>query len=115
MNFFQNQAAARRRTTLLVWYFLIAVVLIVLAVYLAAAVIYVTLQARTARPGAPPGSLWDPQLFLLVAGCTVLLILFGSLYKISELSSGGEAVARILGGRPVNPNTTDLDERVLLN
>ncbi len=38
-----------------------------------------------------------------------------SLYKISELSAGGETVALMVGGRPVNPQTTDLAERRLLN
>jgi Zn-dependent protease with chaperone function len=37
------------------------------------------------------------------------------LYKIAELSSGGESVALMLGGRLVNPHTQDLAERRLLN
>ncbi len=43
------------------------------------------------------------------------MISLGSLYKISELSSGGEQIALMLGGRAINPQTTDLAERRLLN
>ena len=114
MNFFQTQEAARRKTSLLILYFLIAVALIVAAVYLAVATILLAAQARTA-PHGPPGSLWNPQLFVGVTAGTLLLIFLGSLYKINELRSGGEAVALSLGARPINPNTTDLDERVVLN
>ena len=39
----------------------------------------------------------------------------GSLYKVSELASGGEVVAQMMGGRLVDPQTTDLAERRLLN
>src|SRR5207244_10213669 len=39
----------------------------------------------------------------------------GSAYKISALSGGGSTVAESLGGRLVNSNTTDLNERKLLN
>ena len=45
----------------------------------------------------------------------MLLIGIGSLYKIAELSGGGEVVARGLGGRRVLADTHDLRERVLLN
>jgi Zn-dependent protease with chaperone function len=43
------------------------------------------------------------------------VITLGSLSKISELSGGGETIALMLGGRAVNPHTTDLAERRLLN
>src|SRR6185503_5521388 len=39
----------------------------------------------------------------------------GSLYKIAALRSGGQAVGRLLGGRPLQPNTRDFKERRLLN
>ena len=54
-------------------------------------------------------------MFLWVTLGTLAVILLGSLYKISELSSGGEGVALMLGGRAVDPQTTDLAERRLLN
>ena len=65
-------------------------------------------------PWPTPG-LWQPRVFLAVALGTLSVILLGSLYKISELSSGGEGIALMLGGRAVDPQTTDLAERRLLN
>jgi Zn-dependent protease with chaperone function len=44
-----------------------------------------------------------------------VVIFCGSAYKTMELSSGGSAVAESLGGRLVSSNTTDPDERKLLN
>jgi Zn-dependent protease with chaperone function len=46
---------------------------------------------------------------------TLTVIGLGSLYKISELSGGGEHVALMLGGRAVDPQTRDPAERRLLN
>ena len=71
-------------------------------------------QVEAERPSPPP-SLWHPQLFLWVSLGTIAVIAAASLYKISELSAGGETVALMLGGRPVDPQTTDLAERRLLN
>ena len=113
MDFFEHQARARRKTSLLVCYFLVAVVLIVLAVY--AAVAGVFFYVDDSGPRAAAKTLWHPELFLAVSAAVVFIITVGTLYKVAELSGGGERVARSLGGRPVNPNTQDLGERVLLN
>ena len=43
------------------------------------------------------------------------LVAIGALSKIYELSAGGEYIALILGGRPVNPQTDNPAERRLLN
>ena len=43
------------------------------------------------------------------------VIFIGSAYKTNELAGGGGSVATLMGGRLVNPNTTDPDERKLLN
>ena len=117
MDFFEHQDVARRKTSLLILYFLIAVGLIVMAVYCAAASIFIATQTKPQGPQGPtavPG-FWNPPLLVWVAGGTLLVILLGSLYKMAALKDGGEVVARLLGGRLVNPNTQDLDERVLLN
>ncbi|MEX2118776.1 MAG: M48 family metallopeptidase [Pirellulales bacterium] len=105
MDFFAHQDAARRKTTLLVVYFCLAIALIVAAVYPVVALVF----------GARPPHLWNPILFLAVAGATLFVIAAGSLFKIVQLGSGGEVVAQMLGGRPVDPATRDLDERVLVN
>jgi Zn-dependent protease with chaperone function len=112
MDFFARQDQARRNTKLLVVYFILAVVLIVTAVYFVLATLFLR------QPPGEPGSLawlWDPELFLWAVLGTVGVIAAGSLIKIAELSRGGAVVANALGGRPVDPQTTDLDERKLMN
>lgn len=113
MDFFEHQERARRKTGLLVVYFIVAVVLIILAVYLAIAGVLFYGQTRHAHGPAP--TFWLPDVFAAVSIGTIILITCGSLFKIAELSSGGETVARTLGGRLIAPNTSDLRERVLLN
>lgn len=114
MDFFTHQERARKQTGLLVVYFLVAVALIVAAVHVAVTAILLGIQSQTDRMSLAE-TLQNPRLLLWITGTTVLLITIGSIYKIRELRSGGATVARMLGGRPVAPNTLDLDERVLLN
>ena len=111
MDFFERQDQARRNTKLLVLYFILAVILIVAAVYLVCAAAFL-------RGKYEPNTfawLWNLQLFAGVAAGTLAVILGGTLYKMSEVSSGGVAVAEMLGGRPISPNTQNEDERRLLN
>src|SRR5262249_34104308 len=70
-----------------------------------------------AREGAPDllSSLWNPELFGAVSAATAALITGGSLYKIASLSGGGHTGAELLGGRLLHPQTTDPDERRILN
>ena len=107
MNFFEAQEKARRRTKWLVAYFFCAVISIVFSVYVGVAF---ALKLAGALP-----ELWHPELFALVAGATLLLILGGTAYKSIDLRRGGRAVAEGMGGRPVQPDTGDLKERQLLN
>jgi Zn-dependent protease with chaperone function len=116
MNFFEHQDAARRRTGRLVVLFVIATVLIVVAVYLAVSFGWRLVQYKEwARPDAAPFVWWDPLRFLYIAGATVVVILSGSLYKMLELRAGGEAVALMLGGRPIQGRPSNHRERVLRN
>jgi Zn-dependent protease with chaperone function len=112
MDFFHSQDVARRKTALLVAYFVLAVVLIVLAVYAVAVAVFAS-QSQGAVTGEIVWWRWD--IFLAVGFFTLTTISLGSLYKIWELRGGGERVVTSLGGRLVRPNTTDLNERRLLN
>src|SRR4051812_8638234 len=107
MDFFERQDKARRNTKMLVFYFVAAVAAIILSVYL------VVILAFVAQGSGGGG--WNPQLFFAVATGVIAIVCFGSLYKISELHSGGGAVARMLGGRLVSPVTSDPDEKKLRN
>ena len=117
--FFQQQDVAKRKTGLLIFLFSTAVVAIVLSVYAVVVAVYVNLDVHHQVAGnsgsAPPVSVWDPKLFGIVTLATVAVIALGSLYKMSELSAGGETVALMLGGRRINPMSKDFAERQLLN
>ncbi len=114
-DFFQQQNAARQRTTKLRLLFVLAVVAIVGAVYPVVAGIVLLITCGAAK--APPtwADLWRPAVFLWVSLGTLTIIALGTLCKIVELAKGGEVVALLLGGRRVDPRTTDLAERRLLN
>jgi Zn-dependent protease with chaperone function len=108
MDFFESQDNARRRTVILTLYMILAVIFLIIGVY-AAVVIAVTNFHR------PTMGLWQPSIFLWVAIMVTAVVASGSAFKISALSKGGESVAEMLGGVPVDPNTSDPDERRLLN
>ena len=112
MDFFQAQDRARHKTGLLVVYFLVACALMIVALY---AIVVAALEYIGQKSHDQPIDLIQPQIFLLVAGGTLLVIVTGSLYKIAELRGGGAKVAVMLGGRRINPTTTDAAERQLLN
>jgi Zn-dependent protease with chaperone function len=113
IDFFDQQQAAHQRTGRLVFYFVLAVVLIILSVY--AAVMVVLVIANRGQGPVAPELLFDPARFALIATMVIVVIALGSLYKVAQLRSGGEVVARQLGGRLIDPGTTDLAERRLLN
>jgi len=114
MDFFTAQEKARRSSSWLVLYFIAAVVGTIALIYLILAIALAKAGQMDAR-SEQLRSLWQPTLFLWVAGGTTAAVLLGSLFKMSQLSSGGGAVARSLGGRLVDPNTRDPDERKLVN
>jgi Zn-dependent protease with chaperone function len=124
MDFFEAQARAKQRTSRLVMLFGLAVAGTVLAAYLAALIgLSQASHSRSRRnrgyedEGRVPAqtSLWQPRVFFPVALGTLAVIGFASLYKWSEYSSGGRAVAESVGARHVDLRTSDLAERRLLN
>ena len=116
MDFFAQQDKTRRKTKLLVFYFALAVAALIVAVYFASLIIFTGAQAHYHRYGEePPFALWNPQLFLGVAAGVLAVILIGSGYKTMALAQGGSVVSEMMGGRLINPNTTDPDERRLRN
>ena len=118
MDFFEHQERARRKTVVLVFFFMAAVALIILAVYAALSSIFLVAGKPAPAAGdwaAAAARLWDPDFFIWTACGTILVILAGTLYKTSMLSSGGEAVARMFGARRIPPDTLSQPERRLLN
>ena len=101
LDFFDAQARARRRTGLLVVSFALAWLATIVLVDVGVAV----------ATGADP-----TLLFLPVAAGVSLVILLGSTFHAVRLAAGGgDAVARMLGGRPVDRQTQDPAERRLVN
>jgi Zn-dependent protease with chaperone function len=115
MDFFAQQDRTRRKTKLLVFYFVVAVVLIIAMVYFVALFgCYLTVPYRHLDQSSV-FALWNPRVFFGAVLGTLVVIVIGSAYKTNELAGGGGSVATLMGGRLVNSNTTDLDERKLLN
>ena len=110
MDFFQQQEQAKRRTGWLVTLFVLAVALIVATVYLAAVVALRGPEAATVA-----FDWWEPGLLALVAAGVLLTVGIASGVRTLTLRSGGPAVAEMMGGRVVSPETTDPDERRLHN
>jgi Zn-dependent protease with chaperone function len=114
VDFFERQDKARRHTAFLVFYFIVAVVLLIGAVYLAVLLIFGGLQLKNAADETT-ASWSQASMFLSTAIATLGVIGTGSFFKTLSLARGGRAVAELLDGRLVNPNSTDAHERKLLN
>ncbi len=113
MDFFETEERARKHTAWLAALFALAVCGTVIGVYAVARglVWYVGLRL----PDAIPTRFWIPDLFWKVAAGTVALIGAASLYKTRAVNASAESVVLGLGGRLVDPNSPDPDERRLLN
>ncbi len=113
MDFFAHQERARRNTVWLIIYFLVTIVAIIALVYFGVAGIA---HAATRNDEQPIDFfVFHPRLFVGVVGAVLTVILSGSFYKTLQLAGDGHRVAVELGGVKVQPNSRDLDERVLLN
>jgi Zn-dependent protease with chaperone function len=117
MDFFERQDKARKKTKWLVIYFILAVAAMIAAIYVTLLLIFFGVQSHQHSYDETQAqfTFWNAQLFLGVALGTIAIILTGSSYKTMALASGGSAVSEMMGGRLINPNTTDPDERKLLN
>jgi Zn-dependent protease with chaperone function len=114
MDFFEAQDRARKRTKFLVLLFSLAVLGTVIAGY-AATMLILHYGAEDQYAYAQPVRIWDPRVFGLVSLVTVAVVGCASLFKWSQMRTGGSAVAEMLSGRRIDPQTTDLRERRLLN
>jgi Zn-dependent protease with chaperone function len=106
-DFFISQDNARKRTGRLVFLFIAGVVATMASLW---AVIAFALSVKGGQQA------WtDPRIaigvFVVVGGIVGVVTLF----KLSQLSQGGDRIAEMLGGRRVSPATRDAAERQLLN
>jgi Zn-dependent protease with chaperone function len=114
VDFFERQDKARRNTKLLVFYFSLAVLSLILAVNIAVSLIFTGFTAANSIDEPSIGWSRSELLFWVTIG-TLAVILIGSVFKSLQLARGGSAVAELLDGRLINSNTSDADERKLLN
>ncbi|MGB5413560.1 MAG: M48 family metallopeptidase, partial [Polyangiales bacterium] len=125
MDFFEEQVVARKRTRRLALLFTLAVLGVIASVYLLAMLVSGLVSIDGAGVRYMTGdyenfaqltlAFWDSGVFLFALGSTATVVGLGSLYKVAQLRAGGPAVALGLGGRRVDPDSTRLDERRLLN
>jgi Zn-dependent protease with chaperone function len=118
MDFFEAQARAKQRTTRLVVLFSLAVIGVIGAGYGAAMLFLHHAPLRSGHAYgylANDASWWDPRLLTGVTVATLTVVGLASLYKWNELSAGGRAVAEMVGGRRIDPQTIAAKERQLLN
>jgi len=114
MDFFASQERARRNTGRLIVLYVLAVAAIIALVYVALSAFFVASSGQGRQHGPPP-AFWNPELFGWVTGITLVVVAVATFAKIAELSSGGVVVAEALGGRLLNTDSRDADERKLLN
>jgi Zn-dependent protease with chaperone function len=114
VDFFERQDKARRNTKLLVFYFSLAVLSLILAVNTAVSLIFTGFTAANSIDEPSIGWSRSELLFWVTIG-TLAVILIGSVFKSLQLARGGSVVAELLDGRLINSNTSDADERKLLN
>ena len=110
MDFFGHQEQARKASRRLVWLFVAAVLCIILLIYGAA------LGLLVGTADSESDLAWTGLPLLGVVSLAVVALVGGAmLFKTAQLQSGGAAVAEMMGGRPVDPHTSDPQERVLMN
>ncbi|MBB6431237.1 M48 family metallopeptidase [Algisphaera agarilytica] len=121
MDFFDHQDVARKKTGRLVLLMFLAVVSIIALIYGVVLIAAIQLQGQSVSSGANGvHSFGTPDLpYLTLLGATAVGVLVvvgsGSLFKTSQLSAGGRVVAESMGGRVIETDTTDPDERRVLN
>lgn len=108
MDFFAAQAAARRRTAVLVAYFAVAVLG-------TAAAIWAGLSAVLLLDPVTAGAAFTGPLAGFVAALVGATTAGGYAWHASRLSGGGHAVARLLGGVPLDRRSAEPGERRLVN
>ncbi|HXI68977.1 MAG TPA: M48 family metalloprotease [Verrucomicrobiae bacterium] len=137
-DFFDREARAQKQTRRLVWLFSLAVLVVLIANnLLIASVVYVfhnpqandvwwnlariidrffyLLGEALVFPRHCLKLILHPQVVGWISFGTLLSIAGGCYYKILQLSAGGPAVAKLLGGRRIESGTTDADEQRLRN
>jgi len=113
MDFFDQETHAQRRTRLLLCLFGLAVFAFVVLTYLILAVPIRFFSPALATSETLFQFIWAPRLAFWVVVGALFSTLLGCLYKMRLLAGGGSAVAELLGGRKLEDNPANLDEKRL--
>ncbi|TWT80961.1 hypothetical protein CA13_24080 [Planctomycetes bacterium CA13] len=118
-DFFDRQSKARRNTIWLIAMFIIATIAIVVGTFFAVTAAASLMPRRRQSGELALVDIQNPRAIRIgstVATGAALLILFGTIYKVVMLrTGGGSGVAESVGGRRAFPSSNDLAERRLLN
>lgn len=114
MNFFAAQDKARKNTALLVVFFLLAVLSLIIMSNL---VVLITMGYLNPKYFTADNffAQFDWHSFGMISVAIASVIFIGTLYKLMQLSSGGSAVAEMMGARLVATDTYDYNEKKLVN
>lgn len=121
MNFFERQRQARVDSRRLIALFAVAVTVIIVAVVaIVALALYwnqpaISLPGRSGQAGFIDVVQQRAGLLAGVAVATLAVIAAASMVRVAQLSQGGEAVARSLGGTEIPARSSDLNHQRLRN
>ncbi|MFT3788934.1 MAG: M48 family metallopeptidase [Tepidisphaeraceae bacterium] len=138
MDFFGHQDRARGRTVKFLVLYGIAVVGVLLSLNVVGMLVYYAVdhsnqprgkrtyvvdndaptgvrEVREPAPPAKPFSLWQPQVYGTTSAIVLVIIGLSGIVKQLMIGGDGASVAESLGGKLVDGNTTDLEERKLIN
>jgi len=114
MNFFEHQQQARTSTRRLVFLFALAVVSLIIMTNLLVMFSFGFINTEIERTTGS-GVMIDWQIIAAVSIAVLAVIFTGSVYKVSSLSSGGIAVAEMLGGKLLAHGSKNPDQQKVLN
>jgi Zn-dependent protease with chaperone function len=116
-DFFEQQEKSRKATfgLLVLYIFSVVATCLLLHLSLCAVFSYGNSEGQGFQMEKFLEYLLMPEIVLATMGITSLIIFLSSIYKITQLSAGGSAVAEELGGREITNSTQDPMERRLLN
>lgn len=110
MNFFEQQRVAKKQTVELTIHFIIAVIFIIIVTnFLLFAVFKFFFDESNFFESNKQG------LFTFFTIFQLALIFGGIAYKILQLQDGGKAIARLLGGFPLEKTTRELNQQKIVN
>lgn len=124
MNFFEQQDRAKRNTKRLILLLVLAVISLIAITCLMFALFFYYFAANNPHSlnEETASGFWQgllqalpPDAIAGIALAVTLVVLLGSLFKYSQLSVGGRAVAASMGGHLITGATQDPDERKILN